>query len=857
MEREFSGDKAMDNEDTKELCMNLLKADSEDEVIAILKKAGYWDDRAVWRLYGDKEGNFAQIGNQSSFPEAALVEKIVNSIDARLMSECCRRGIDPESDSAPRNLRDAVARFYEGREAIDDDAGTLATWPKAKRTEESRYITIASTGGRPQRGRQSKCMCLTIADQGEGQSAKRLPHTILSLNDKNKQRIRFVQGKFNMGGSGTFRFCGNNGLQLVISKRHPELASHERSEDTTVDEWAVTIVRREEPSNISGEPIHSEFTYLSPLGAEKEPRYGEILRFKSKTLTLMPHQNEPYSREIQWGTAIKLYEYETTVGQSNIIWPDGLMYALERLMPEIPLPVRLHECRTGYKGEKERSFDTPIAGLVVRLIDGKGDNLEASFPLTVQLCAAGMNMSARIYAFKEDKAATYLKDEGVIFSINGQAHGYLPKSVFSRPKAVGLPRLKDSVLVIVDCSSLSARQREDLFMSSRDRLSKKPIRYELEREIEQMLHDNPELKRLQQQRREQDVESKLKEERPLEEVIDKVLKSSPTLRTLFLRGQRLAKAFSDGAGAKKGQDRGSSEGEGGFKGKRHPTYFKVADVPYGKIYNRNCEKGRRARVKFETDVENEYFDRPLDRGHFGLEILESWEEMSCPSFSLALEDGEAFLNMAIPKEAKVNDWFTIKTSVNDPTLLEPFVNIIKFRLLEKQIHTGGGKQYPKSKRGGVGDDRVPQGIKLPKVVSVRQDDRNWQLYRFSVETGCHVISDPIEIDGLRHLEHVFYINMDNNSLKTEMKYSNQDPRLLEAKFKYGNVLLGLAMLHDADSDEAVSKASNGDDQQEGTIQDRIGRVSKAVAPVLLPMIDQLAGLSEDDIETFSEMGEDV
>ena len=94
----------------------------------------------------------------------------------------------------------------------------------------------------------------------------------------------------------------------------------------------------------------------------------------------MPHQNEPYAKEIEWGTAIKLYEFETTVGQSNVLRKDGLLYALERLMPEIPLPVRIHECREGYGG-KEASYDTPIAGLVVRLIDGKGDNLEPSFPL--------------------------------------------------------------------------------------------------------------------------------------------------------------------------------------------------------------------------------------------------------------------------------------------------------------------------------------------------------------------------------------------------------------------------------------------------------------------------------------------
>jgi hypothetical protein len=845
-------------DETKELCLNLLRADSETEVISILKSAGYWDDRALWRLYGDKEGNFAQIGNQSSFPEAALVEKVVNSIDARLMCECYLRGIDPESVQAPHNLRDAIAKFYEDKKSIDDEAGTLSTWSKTKRTEQSRFITIAATGGRPIQGRKSIDMCLTIADQGEGQSPKRLPHTILSLNDRNKQRIRFVQGKFNMGGSGALRFCGKYGLQLVITKRHPELANRERTLDITVDDWAITVVRREEPSNKSGEPIHSEFTYLAPIGAKENPRDGDVLNFKSKTLKLMPNQDEPYVREMGWGSVIKLYEYETNVGQSNILMKDGLLFALERLMPEIPLPVRLHECR-GYKGEKERSFETPIAGLVVRLEDGKGDNLESGFPLSVRLHAAEMDMSAKIYAFKEDKAATYLKDEGVIFAINGQSHGSLPKSIFSRPRSVGLPRLKDSLLVLLDCSLLGPIQREDLFMSSRDRLSKKPIRYEVEREIELMLSENPELKKLQQNRKEQDIELKLSEEKPLEEVIGKVLRASPTLKTLFLLGQRLARPFNE-TGRKKGKEDGSGEGEGVFKGKKHPTYFKIKGRPYGEIYNRNCEK--RCLIVFETDVENDYFDRTLDRGKFYLDILEASKELTSPNYSLSPANGKVFLNLELPKEAEVNDLLIIQTTVNDPTLLEPFVNVIKLNIISKPIlppRPPGPPRPPKPESGeGQEGQNIPSGISLPRVVPVKQDDKSWMKYHFTIETASHVISDPIETaDGKKQFEHVFYINMDNNSLRTEMKYSKQHPRLLEAKFKYGNVLLGLAMLHQYGKNKELNQKANNDEEQQTDVHDGIRKVTEAMAPVLLPMIDQLAGLDEDDIETVSMLGEDA
>ena len=196
------------DEQIKEFSLALLRADSEEEIISILKSAGYWDNEDVWRLYGDKEGNWSQAGNQQSFPEASLVEKVINSVDTRLMLECLLRDIDPISDAAPTSIRDAVAMFFENRKAENDEAGVIINWPRSQRLKESSAITIAATGGRPTRGKRTKKMCLTIADQGEGQSARRLPDTILSLNAKNKQRIRFVQGKFNMGGSGALRFCG-------------------------------------------------------------------------------------------------------------------------------------------------------------------------------------------------------------------------------------------------------------------------------------------------------------------------------------------------------------------------------------------------------------------------------------------------------------------------------------------------------------------------------------------------------------------------------------------------------------------------------------------------------------------------
>ena len=94
----------MNNEQTKQLCIRLLLADSETEVVQILKDAGYWDDQKNWRLYGDKDNPYSLIGNQQGRSDAALAEKIINSIDHCLLAKCLEAGIAPESEQAPQSL---------------------------------------------------------------------------------------------------------------------------------------------------------------------------------------------------------------------------------------------------------------------------------------------------------------------------------------------------------------------------------------------------------------------------------------------------------------------------------------------------------------------------------------------------------------------------------------------------------------------------------------------------------------------------------------------------------------------------------------------------------------------------------
>jgi hypothetical protein len=62
----------------------------------------------------------------------------------------------------------------------------------------------------------------------------------------------------------------------------------------------------------------------------------------------------------------------------------------------------------------------------------------------------GQKFDYSIYVFKAGKKENYAKSEGAVFSINGQAHGFLSKAFFER-KAVGMSYLADSILVKIDC----------------------------------------------------------------------------------------------------------------------------------------------------------------------------------------------------------------------------------------------------------------------------------------------------------------------------------------------------------------------------------------------------------------------
>ncbi len=778
------------NTEKKDLCLALAWSDSEEEIIQVLKDKNLWDNSAIWRNYGDNENNFSTIGNQQSRPEAALVEKIINSVDALLMLECLKRGNDPTSTECPQSIVEALEEYYKIPE------GKLTNLTPNTRSVLAENIFLVASG-------RKTSPCYSIIDKGEGQTPNKMPETLLSLGKSNKLRIPFVQGKFNMGGTGVFQFCGKHNIQLFISKRNPDIVTRET--DDSKNKWGFTIIRREDPKH---GVRSSTYRYLAPQNA--------IMSFEADNLPLLPGDYPtPCEKPMMWGTYIKLFNYQMTGLKTNILF--DLNYRLALFMPQLALPIRLCERRRGYSGH---TFETTLAGLTVRLEDDRSKNLEPGFPTSSSLSIQGLKMKASIYAFKRDQESNYKKDEGIIFTINGQTHGRISKDFFTRG-AVKMGYLANSILVIMDCSELDGRSREDLFMNSRDRLRSGDLHAEIERSLEDLIRNHEGLRELANRRRREEVENKLMDDKPLADLIEKIIKKSPTLSSLFIRGTRISNPWADQPVTQTTD----------FKGKQYPTFFTLIHQ-YPEASPKNCHSNLRFRIQFNTDARNDYFDRDVDPGEFSL-TMNSTESNN---YALHLWNGIATLSVTLPENVAVGDNLKFESEIGDSSRTDPFYHEFFIHVIDPAAKTPGGGG---ARRGGTPGNNGKSGkdiskFDIPKPVEVRKVD--WHLHNFNEESALKVVENE---DGSFN----FFINVDNKYLLAEEKYQKIDAKLLKARYSYGMVLIGLSLLHDNNSRKEDPPADNNENHD---VSKYIYDITKAVSPVLLPMISELSELEIEE-----------
>lgn len=635
----------------KDFFLRLLHAGTEDEVEAILKGEGLIDDPSRWTPYGDNESFYGVVENQQAHPVPALVEKIMNGIDAILEKKVVADGIDIRSDKAPGSIKEALDRYFPNNR--NWDLGDL-------RRQQARELQIVASGPR-------RDTSLMIYDDGIGQAPEDFPRTFLSLLRGNKNDVHFVQGKYNMGGAGAIAFCGDLRYQLVASKRfdgrHP---------------LGFTLLRRHPPK--LAEAAHRKNTWY------------EYLVFDGKVPTVDIDELDVglEGRKFKTGSLLKLYSYRLPEGARSIISRD-LNLSLNEYLFEPALPFLTVDNNERYPDN--RAPVTPVYGLKRRL-EGDAEMLESKFSESSHTAEFG-ELTVTAYVFKAlsrtsvKETKQYIQREyfknnmAVLFSMNGQVQGSYTAEFITR--ALKMPLLKDYLLVHVDCTNLHLEVRNELFMASRDRLKSSDKAEALRKHLRDLLSTGT-LKDIAKRRKaslavgSEDAGQMLKDltrNLPINDALTKILRQ--TFDLPVPKSGDAPKNTKEASDKVKREPRETAP----FDPKRYPSTFKVKGGEAGGAWVKlfKLPHGGSRTISFATDVENDYFDRSDDPGRLSLAVMRPGEASGGegpspePAHNGDLvdirrsnpSDGTIRIGLKASSELQVGDVIEIKATLSSPS----------------------------------------------------------------------------------------------------------------------------------------------------------------------------------------------
>jgi hypothetical protein len=566
----------------KELLLELLAADHENDAIYALQSRGLFADSKRWVALGNMANNQSVVHNQQSTGAAALVEKFTNGLDAILLRRCKAAGVDPRGNAAPQSMGKAMQKWF----------GDLSEKTPAQIREiAEENLVLYATGSklRP---------CLSIYDAGEGQLPENFPSTFCSLiyaNDEGsyKGAVPFVQGRFNMGGTGVLPFCGDiRKMQLIVSRvpHDVEAAPHE---------WGFTI-----------------FCFFS---SKQSPSWKYLVGPDGKTLTagveplgLVPkigaksgEVSAPRERMVPYGTLIKMYDYKAP--RSNIC--GELFRKLEEYLLRPMMPLRLVECRADYKANvMANTVWDRFAAWEAR---GKlEEGFEEGASIQIKL-STGEVIPAEVRVFKSEKDASEDAERsqtGLRALINGQSHAKRDTQFF-KGKAVDKEYIGGSMLVTLDCSDLGQTSRNALFMSNRETFRDDPLLTELFKKLQNELKYHEGLIALNQKRYQEKIANATTDDDGVN-ALEELLSTDPALADMFgsmVQGKVAAKTIAAAVAGIKVEGRAAK-----FEGTEFPSYFKQKDG--STAVEIELPQNDAARVSFLTDVKNNYFSRARNKG---------------------------------------------------------------------------------------------------------------------------------------------------------------------------------------------------------------------------------------------------
>ena len=758
---------------SEELCIALLRAESETEVSDVLEGVGTSDGDVSWHVLDGRDTNFNVVTNQASTGAKALTELCTNMVDAILLRHAYEAGIDPTSDAAPQSVTEAVRELVRLQGAPSGILAEVDSLAYLREYAESNLV-IGVTGARDP--------CFTFVDTGEGQLPDNFEDTFLSLSSGSKSRIPFVQGKYNMGSAGVLSFCGRRWYKLVVSRRFDGSSP-----------WGWSLIRRR-PED--GPPV-AEYLKLD----------GQIPRFERPDLHPLVRRDGRPDDKVQrsTGTIVKLYSY--FLGRAANF--RTIREALNENLISTVLPFRLMDYRARpdrkrggrrAQGVDERTvsgMDFQLRRLDDEEEDVGGDEL-AGDPLHIAEIRDPELGTIHVEAIPLPRTSPgWLQARRnrmrVYHAVNGQVQYKRGRDYLAG--SCRLPGLKDRVVILVDASDLTESAHNDVWKGDRETIRQTEIGKHYEMQITEAIRGSTSLKRLEDRIRNEETEQ-LAEEAQVE-LFRSVISSDP----------HIAQLLPGGAVVRLPGKRQTGGGAAAYQGRYSPTFVELVG---GRLRNSgvDLEVNERRRIRFKTDPTNDWLTRPDNRG--SVRFLKRGRMDVGFGFNAELADGILTITIRATED-QVSIGETIKTEISlaDDSMPLAVSDPVTFHVVASRRKPGGGGGGRAPRGDDDEDDSDERG--LPTNRWITQDGR---MVGSEETTPWGELDDNFtDQDGgyvrdLSEDEKLYYINYDNAHFQHFLLGERTDieKRVLTEQYRLSMLILMMGF------EDACSRLSNSQDQ---------------------------------------------
>jgi hypothetical protein len=217
--------------------------------------------------------------------------------------------------------------------------------------------------------------------------------------------------------------------------------------------------------------------------------------------------------------------------------------------------------------------------------------------------------------------------------------------------------------------------------------------------------------------------------------------------------------------------------------------------------------------------------------------------------------GTAHFSLHLPPDAQEGDKLEYEVEITDPSRIEPFLCPFRLTVLPARVDVPKPPAPtpiptpPSENKGSEHAQSSLLGIPNPEEVYEHQ----WADHDLDFDRTTAVVIAAAPGQPEDRVVYDYHINMDNVHLARAIREAPKKQQQMRRQYKLGMTILALAVVQQSLASGQPTAATTDDDdegKQEWNAADQVRLFTSAMSPFLIPMVESLANLPDEE-EAFS------